>query len=92
MHINGLCHNVPHRHAGVEGGIGILENNLGTAAILIHDGTFFNEFTVKPHLAPRRFIEMQQRTANRRFSAARFSDKPQGLSAPNGKRYIIDSF
>ena len=62
MDVDGLAHDVAHRHAGVQAGIGVLEHDLHLAAVRQHvHGRLFAEFRLAAFVQHRGSVLVVQR-------------------------------
>src|SRR5581483_5848208 len=79
-------------HAGIERGVGILEDHLHLLAHADH------RLAVEPgevhaleaDLAGRRLVETQHQAAERGFAAARLADQPQRLAGLDVDGHVVD--
>ncbi len=77
-----LAHRLADGHARVEGGIGVLEDDLqvapvGAHAALVEDGQIL---ALEHHLAGGRLVQVQDGEAGGGLAAAGFADKAQRLA------------
>ena len=86
-----LRDNIPHRHSGVEGGVGILKNHLHLfperlQLPLFHVG---NILAVQENLSLRGIINSDNGSGAAGLAAARFSHQTQGFSLLQGKAHVV---
>jgi len=87
--INGLGHDIANRHAGIQRGVGILENHLRTAAELGHIG-LVHQLAVKPDFAGSGLVEVEQAATDGGFAAAGFAYQTKGFALLNGEADIVN--
>ena len=80
VNVQRLPDDVGDGHAGVEGGIGVLENHGGLLAELIDLLVGFDGLSVKEDLAARGLVQVQQGAADGGFAAAGFAHEAQRLT------------
>ncbi len=91
-----LPDNVPHGHPGVEGGIGVLEDDLHLTAKLLQlpspQGGHIDLIAVplEEDLAPSWLNQPEDRAAASRLAAAGLPDQPQGLPLFDIEAYVIN--
>ena len=78
-------------HAGIQGAERILKDDLHIAAELPQRRAraVGDVFAAKVNRAARRFVQAQQRAADRRFAAAAFADESQRFAGLDGERDVI---
>ncbi|MPM69170.1 hypothetical protein SDC9_116114 [bioreactor metagenome] len=88
--IDGLAHDIAHRHAGVQAGVGILEHDLHLPPVRkhVHMG---DVFPVVKNLAAGGFVEAQQGAARGGLAAAGFSHEAQGLALIDIEGHVVNS-
>ena len=81
MDVQRLAHDAADRHAGIERGIGILEDHLHAPPHLTQIRTRgFGQFhTLEPHTARGGTVQLQDGAPGGRLAAARFADQAQGF-------------
>jgi hypothetical protein len=92
VHVERLGEDLAHRHARVERGIGILEDDLHVAAhppqvALAEVGDLL---ALEAHRAPGRVHQAEHEAAGRRLAAARFAHQRQGLAAGDLEAHVLD--
>ena len=86
-----LGDDVAHRHAGVEGGVGVLEDDLHLLAqgVELLRGDVGNVLTVEIDLAVGGVQKTQHHAAQRAFTAAGLAYHAQGLALRDGEGHVI---
>ena len=92
MDIDGLADDVAHRHARIEAGERILEDDLHLLPVLAHllEGQGRDVDTVEDHFARCGLEKPQDRATDRRLAGSGFANEPQHLACADGKRHILD--
>ena len=92
--LDGLGDDLSDRHARVERGIRILKDHLHVLARAAQLGAGqLRDVDVAEHHAPAGGLdEPQHRASERRFSASRLADEPQGLTWQNVQRHAVNRF
>ena len=94
MDVNGLAHNIAHRHSGVKARVRVLKNNLHFFAVGKHIHKDFllhveNHVPVIDKPSACGLVKPKQRTSRGGLAAAGFSNQPQCFAPFDGKRHII---
>ena len=89
MDIQGLTDDVGDGHAGVQRGIGILEDHGGLLAEFLDVGGGLQLFAVIPDLAAGGLIQVQQRAAHGGLAAAGFAYQTQCLALVDAEGYAV---
>ena len=89
-----LPHDLPHQQPRIEGGVGVLEDDL-------HEPPHVAEFLavqrqqiapIEHHAAPRGALQVHQAVAQGGLAAARLPHQPQGGALPDGQRHAVHRF
>ena len=87
MGLQGLLQQLPHRHTGIQGGIGVLKDQLHIPALLPH-GLFLQGaqiLTIEIDMSGGGFDQPQDRAARGGFAAAGFAHQAECLLLPDLK-------
>ena len=91
LDIQGLADDVGDGHAGIQRGIGILEDHGGLAAVVCDVLRGLDGLAAVDDLAAGGLVEVQDGAAGGRLAAARLSDQTQGLALHDVKGDVVDS-
>src|SRR5947207_3587945 len=92
VHRDGLREDLPDRHPGVQGAVGILEDDLEPSAERPEPGLAERGevLTLEEDGAAGRAIELENEPARGRLAAPRLADQAQRLAAPDGEAHAVD--
>ena len=90
MHVQRLADDVGDGHAGVEGGIGILEDHGGLVAEGLDVGLGLDLPALVEDFAAGGLVQVQDGAADGRLAAAGLADQTQRLAGLDGKAHVVD--
>ena len=91
VHVQRLGDDVGDSHAGIQRGIGVLENHCGLLPVVQNVLLGFDLLAVEEDLAGGGLIQVQERAANGGFAAAGLAHQAQGLPPVDGEGNIVHS-
>ena len=92
MDVQRLADDIGDGHAGVQRGIGILEDHGGLSAEFTDIRFRADRLSLKADFAAGRFIQVQERTSDRGLAAAGLPHQAKGLSAADVEGHIVHRF
>ena len=92
MDVQRFADDIGDGHAGVQRGIGILEDHGGLPAEFTDIRFRADRLSLKADFAAGRFIQVQERAADRGLAAAGFPHQAKGLAAADAEGHIVHRF